>query len=102
MHENESNDTTCPHCQIGRITQSQRPYLEMVNGHLFTIPKAICFTCDVCDFTEFDRASVELVNSLVFNLTSSTHDDSGIDSLRHLSTADDEIKTKPIQVLPSS
>ena len=100
--EDEFSEMACPNCQIGRISKSQRPYLEMYKGHLFTIPQATCYTCDVCNLIEFDKMTIDMVTNIVAKVMPPAQSSSNNLTPTQVSSADDEVKTKPIQVLPSS
>lgn len=67
---NQSNpDVTysafCPDCGIGSIKIRKRPFLKLYYGQLFTIPNALCYVCDVCNYTEFDNMSFDLISDMI-------------------------------------
>lgn len=47
----------------------RQPYLELYRGHLFTIPDALCYECDVCEYVEFDDALIEIMGDMVFGIS---------------------------------
>ena len=100
--KNEFSDMTCPNCQIGRISKSQRPYLEIYKGHLVTIPNASCYMCDVCGLVEFDKMTIDTVNNIVLKVMLPQQSDLDDAPSTSKSSTEEEVKTKPIRVRPSS
>lgn len=62
-------DDSCPNCSIGRIRKGSRPYLRLFQGQLFTIPDALIWQCDMCNYYEFDDTTGEIVNQMIFGAT---------------------------------
>jgi hypothetical protein len=71
----------------------KRPYLELYRGHLFTIPDATCYECDVCDFIEFDESIVEMIGDMVFGISAITRIDDK-NRFPKSSATDDDIPAK--------
>lgn len=65
MHIDETTGVECPNCQVGRLHGTLRPYVEMFHGSLLTVPKAICYCCDSCNFYEYDDSIVEVINYMI-------------------------------------
>lgn len=85
----------CPRCRVGRIQLSKRPYLELYKGHLFTVPDATCYVCDVCDYAEFDETIIELIGNMVFGASIGLDQvDDGL-IYRQPPAPDDDIPTQP-------
>lgn len=61
----ERDDAICPSCNYGRIRVTRQPYVRVFRAHLFTIPDALCFTCDVCEYCEFEETSVDLMIEMI-------------------------------------
>ncbi|MDQ7026159.1 MAG: hypothetical protein Q9P01_20400 [Anaerolineae bacterium] len=87
----------CPRCQIGRIHLRFRPYLELHQGHLFTIPDAICYECDVCGYVEFDEAILEVIEAIVLGVSTQVDKIPDETIYHQATTKDDKLTTKPIQ-----
>ena len=91
-------DDVCPRCRIGRIHLGRRPYLELYQGHLFTIPDATTYECDVCDWVEFDEGIVQLIGDMVFGASIPLDDVPANEPLyRQPPTGDDDLPAKPAQ-----
>lgn len=55
------NDELCPRCFVGRLQKGQATFITVLDGKLVTIPGALAYTCDICDYREFDDPVVEWV-----------------------------------------
>lgn len=56
----------CPRCMVGRTRISSKPFLKLYRRHLFTIPDALCYECDVCGYYEFDDTNFEIISDMIF------------------------------------
>jgi rubredoxin len=61
----EKTTYVCPQCQIGHLQLGKQTFVRVYAGLVVSIPDMPCFTCDVCDYQEFERASVAHVEALV-------------------------------------
>jgi hypothetical protein len=52
-------DELCPRCYIGRLQKGKAPFLALYRQRLLTVPVATSYTCDICDYREFDDPVVE-------------------------------------------
>lgn len=59
------DDELCPRCFVGRLQKGEATFLTVYEGQLVTVPGAVAFTCDICDYREFDDPMVEWVVELV-------------------------------------
>lgn len=59
------DDELCPRCFVGRLQKGEATFITVYEGQLVTIPGATAFTCDICDYREFDDPMVEWVAELV-------------------------------------
>lgn len=48
----------CPYCQVGYCQPGKGTYLRIVGNMLVSVPDMPAWTCDVCNYQEFDRESV--------------------------------------------
>ncbi len=60
----KQTDELCPRCFIGRLQKGHATFLAIYNDQLTAVPGAVAYTCDICDFQEFDDPLVEWVASL--------------------------------------
>lgn len=44
----------CPQCHIGRIQLGNAPFIATFRGRPLVLPDAPAYTCDYCDYMEFD------------------------------------------------
>lgn len=72
----EIESELCPRCRVGRLQLGGKPFLRLFRGHLFTIPDALCYECDVCAYYEFDETSFEIISDMMFGATLPEYDDS--------------------------
>jgi len=94
--EDFANDD-CPQCHLGRLRVTQKPFLRLYRGYLFTIPDALCYQCDVCDYYSFDYSTHEVIANMVFaasvslsDFSAIVADDTDADNLPPISRASDE------------
>jgi hypothetical protein len=64
-NNDEILDDYCPRCRIGRIQLRTKPFLSLFHKHLFTIPDAVCYICDICDYYEFDVSNYEIISDML-------------------------------------
>lgn len=55
----KSTDELCPRCYIGRLQKGKAPFLALYKQRLLTVPATTAYTCDICDYREFDDPVVE-------------------------------------------
>ncbi len=67
----------CPCCQIGYCQPGTGTYLRMVGDKLASVPDMPAWTCDVCNYQEFDREEVMRLEMLL-----GQPDEPGADSQR--------------------
>lgn len=58
------NDELCPRCFVGRLQKGQATFITVYEGQLVTVPGAAAYTCDICDYREFDDPVVEWIADL--------------------------------------
>ena len=95
--DDDELDDTCPNCRVGRIQLGRRPYLELYQGHLFTVPDATCYECDVCNFVEFDEAIINLMGDMVFGASIPLDDEPDDVIYRKPPVQDEDLPAKPNQ-----
>jgi len=61
-----SDMDSCPQCQIGRVRMVSKPYLKLFQGQLFTVPDALYYRCDACDFQQVDDSIYNIISDMVF------------------------------------
>lgn len=92
MDNDTQEQEECPQCHVGHIQISYKPFLRLYQGHLFTIPYALCYQCDICDYYEFDEKTFTLISDMVLGATGQAGDDG---KTRPLPTsAEDELPTQ--------
>lgn len=65
---NEWLDDECPRCMVGRIQVKHKPFLQLYNNQLFTIPDGLCYECDVCGDCEFDYTNYDIIDKMLDSL----------------------------------
>jgi hypothetical protein len=61
----KADDELCPRCFVGRLQKGQAAFIAVYEGQLVTVPGAVAFTCDICNYREFDDPVVEWVAEIV-------------------------------------
>jgi hypothetical protein len=56
---------TCPRCQIGVLKPGLATYTSTVRGMFVSAPSMPAYTCDVCQFREFDEQALTYLDALV-------------------------------------
>lgn len=59
------DDELCPRCRYGRIRSNPQPYVRVFRGHVFSVPDAICLTCDVCDYCEYEALVIGIMGKMI-------------------------------------
>lgn len=55
----------CPRCQHGRCHPGRATFTRLFRGRIVSAPDTPAFVCDVCGYTEFERASVQQLHHLL-------------------------------------
>lgn len=55
----------CPQCQIGYYQPGKKTYLRLHHGMLISVPEMPVWTCDICQYEEFDRDAVLQLETLL-------------------------------------
>ncbi|MBZ0284269.1 MAG: hypothetical protein K8L97_26250 [Anaerolineae bacterium] len=55
----------CPCCQIGFCQPGTQTYLRMHNGLLVSVPDVPMWTCDICQYQEFDQERLRSLDALL-------------------------------------
>jgi hypothetical protein len=55
----------CPCCQVGYCQPGTGTYLRMVGNTLVSAPDMPAWTCDVCNYQEFEREDVMRLDMLL-------------------------------------
>jgi hypothetical protein len=63
--DDEIIDDECPSCMIGRIRGVMKPFVRLYHNHLFCIPDALCWECDLCGYYEFDETNYDLIHDML-------------------------------------
>lgn len=93
--EHEAVADICPRCRVGRLQKGSKPFLRLFRGHLFTIPDALIYQCDVCAYYEFDETSFEIISDMMFGATLPEYDNGKTQPLPPPSAEDDLPPTQP-------
>jgi YgiT-type zinc finger domain-containing protein len=60
----KTTDELCPRCFIGRLEAGKASFLALYEGQLLTVPNVTAYTCDICDYREYDDPLVTWVAEL--------------------------------------
>jgi hypothetical protein len=66
---NSNTFHSCPRCQIGHLQPGEATFSAVLNESLLSIGGVTAWTCDICQFREFDRdalAEIEQVTGSLF------------------------------------
>ena len=55
----------CPRCQIGHCSPGKTTYTRLYNGKVISVPDMIVFTCDVCEYQEYDPEALINLQALL-------------------------------------
>jgi hypothetical protein len=55
----------CPNCEIGQCHPSKHTFLGVYNGMFVSAPQIPFWTCDICQYQEFDREAIEKLETLI-------------------------------------
>ena len=58
----------CPRCQIGNLHTETATYTCVHNGMLLSVPDMPLWKCDICQYTEFDYATMTQIEALAGHL----------------------------------
>lgn len=58
-------EIACPRCQIGNLQAGTATYTYVYNGMLLSVPGMPAWTCDLCQYQEFDYDAVARIEALV-------------------------------------
>lgn len=96
MQEHQDNQNSfCPNCGVGHTKLCHKPYLRLFLGQLFTIPNALCYQCDMCNYCEFDESALDIVSDMIFSARRTRENN---DKSRPLSSPSDD--NSPTQQKP--
>jgi YgiT-type zinc finger domain-containing protein len=59
-----NNEELCPRCLIGRLRDGVATFSVLYQGELLVVPQVKAFTCDICDYREYDDALITWVSEL--------------------------------------
>ena len=59
---------SCPRCLIGQLDMNKTTYSCVHQGVFLSIPNMISWTCDICQYQEFDYDAITQVEALVGQL----------------------------------
>lgn len=54
----------CPRCQIGTMQPTTATYTAMYRGSLLSIPNIPAWTCDICQYTEYEDMAMGRLEAL--------------------------------------
>lgn len=69
---NDKAAYACPRCQIGHLHQGKATFSVLYHGLLLTIQDMDAWTCDICQYREFDYDALSQVELLTGPLGSET------------------------------
>jgi hypothetical protein len=55
----------CPNCQIGLCQPGKTTYLRLHEGLLVSVPDMPMWTCDICQYQEFDPDMITRLETLL-------------------------------------
>jgi hypothetical protein len=55
----------CPCCQIGHCHPGRVTYVAMADDQPVIVPDVLAWTCDVCQYREYDREAIRQLESLL-------------------------------------
>lgn len=62
-----SHMDSCPECVTGRVIKTTKPYLKLFQGQLFTVPDALYYCCDLCEYQVVDNSTFNIVSHMMFS-----------------------------------
>jgi YgiT-type zinc finger domain-containing protein len=54
----------CPRCQIGHLQRGQATFVTCLNDQLLSIPDVAAWSCDICQYREFDVEAIHQIEVL--------------------------------------
>lgn len=98
MTDSESTNTTpnldaglrvCPECRVGNLQASAASFFTDVAGNMMTIPDFPAWICDICGHCEYDRDSLNQLQTLL-----STDHHTGLSASRVSPSSEAEPRSK--------
>ena len=65
----ESAALSCPQCQIGLLQSTETTYSGVHHGMFISMPNMPSWTCDICQYHEFDETALRQIEALVGQLS---------------------------------
>ncbi len=65
---------SCPRCQIGHLHRSQAAFVTLYREMPLSIPNMDSWTCDICQYQEFDYDAVYHLEQITGQLTAAPED----------------------------
>lgn len=56
---------SCPNCQIGLCQPGKITYVRLYEGLLVSVPDMLVWTCDICQYQEFDPDIIAHLEALL-------------------------------------
>ncbi|MCA9907116.1 MAG: hypothetical protein KC519_00605 [Anaerolineae bacterium] len=64
----------CPRCQIGHLHRSRAAFVTLYRGMPLSIPNMDSWTCDICQYQEFDYDALNHLEQITGQLTAAPED----------------------------
>lgn len=65
----EKTAPACPRCQIGYLQPGLTTYSGIYHGTLLSVPNVPTWTCDICQYQEYDDVAMLHLEALVGDFT---------------------------------